>query len=172
ERCLPEVTSPGIALHRPGTGTRPPIARPEDGLMGYVCETRLRVRYAETDQMGVVYYANYLVWMRSEERRVGKEGRCREASERRHTRFKCDWSSDVCSSDLRAVSPCGTSISTPSTVTLGIVGVLLLVHRAIDLRHARPATTRRKHRDKRHDHYDDDDQGRAHSAASDRKSVV
>src|SRR2546426_85588 len=25
--------------------------------------TRLRVRYAETDQMGVVYYANYLVWM-------------------------------------------------------------------------------------------------------------
>jgi acyl-CoA thioester hydrolase len=26
-------------------------------------ETCLRVRYAETDQMGVVYYANYLVWM-------------------------------------------------------------------------------------------------------------
>jgi acyl-CoA thioester hydrolase len=26
-------------------------------------ESRLRVRYAETDQMGVVYYANYLVWM-------------------------------------------------------------------------------------------------------------
>jgi acyl-CoA thioester hydrolase len=26
-------------------------------------ECRLRVRYAETDQMGVVYYANYLVWM-------------------------------------------------------------------------------------------------------------
>ncbi len=23
----------------------------------------VRVRYAETDQMGVVYYANYLVWM-------------------------------------------------------------------------------------------------------------
>ena len=28
-----------------------------------VAETRVRVRYAETDQMGVVYYANYLVWM-------------------------------------------------------------------------------------------------------------
>ena len=28
-----------------------------------VTETRLRVRYAETDTMGVVYYANYLVWM-------------------------------------------------------------------------------------------------------------
>ncbi len=26
-------------------------------------QTRVRVRYAETDQMGVVYYANYLVWM-------------------------------------------------------------------------------------------------------------
>jgi acyl-CoA thioester hydrolase len=27
-----------------------------------VSSARLRVRYAETDQMGVVYYANYLVW--------------------------------------------------------------------------------------------------------------
>lgn len=27
-----------------------------------VHSARLRVRYAETDQMGVVYYANYLVW--------------------------------------------------------------------------------------------------------------
>lgn len=26
------------------------------------CTTDLRVRYAETDQMGVVYHANYLVW--------------------------------------------------------------------------------------------------------------
>lgn len=24
--------------------------------------TRVRVRYAETDQMGIVYYANYFVW--------------------------------------------------------------------------------------------------------------
>jgi acyl-CoA thioester hydrolase len=31
--------------------------------MTAAAETRLRVRYAETDQMGVVYYANYLVWM-------------------------------------------------------------------------------------------------------------
>jgi acyl-CoA thioester hydrolase len=29
----------------------------------HTSETRLRVRYAETDQMGVVYYANYFVWM-------------------------------------------------------------------------------------------------------------
>lgn len=26
-------------------------------------QTHVRVRYAETDQMGVVYHANYLVWM-------------------------------------------------------------------------------------------------------------
>jgi acyl-CoA thioester hydrolase len=31
--------------------------------MPTVTESRLRVRYAETDAMGVVYYANYLVWM-------------------------------------------------------------------------------------------------------------
>ena len=28
----------------------------------HVSQTRVRVRYAETDQMGVVYHANYLVW--------------------------------------------------------------------------------------------------------------
>ena len=26
------------------------------------CTSRVRVRYAETDAMGVVYYANYLIW--------------------------------------------------------------------------------------------------------------
>ena len=35
-------------------------------------ETRLRVRYAETDQMGVAYHANYLVWME-----VGRVEFCR-----------------------------------------------------------------------------------------------
>jgi acyl-CoA thioester hydrolase len=29
---------------------------------GNAYETRLRVRYAETDQMGVVYHANHFVW--------------------------------------------------------------------------------------------------------------
>lgn len=37
-------------------------------------ETRLRVRYAETDQMGIVYHANYLVWME-----VGRVEYCRAA---------------------------------------------------------------------------------------------
>ena len=40
-------------------------------------ETRLRVRYAETDQMGVVYHANYLVWME-----VGRVEYCRAAGMR------------------------------------------------------------------------------------------
>lgn len=28
-----------------------------------IIETRLNVRYAETDAMGIVYHANYLIWM-------------------------------------------------------------------------------------------------------------
>src|SRR6202451_4555195 len=28
-----------------------------------VSQTRIRVRYAETDQMGVVYYANFFFWL-------------------------------------------------------------------------------------------------------------
>jgi acyl-CoA thioester hydrolase len=35
--------------------------------------TGLRVRYAETDQMGVVYYANYFVWFE-----VGRTDYCRQ----------------------------------------------------------------------------------------------
>jgi acyl-CoA thioester hydrolase len=30
--------------------------------MGHACETTLRVRYAETDQMGVAYHGNYFAW--------------------------------------------------------------------------------------------------------------
>lgn len=29
----------------------------------HIAETTVDVRYAETDQMGVVYHANYLIWM-------------------------------------------------------------------------------------------------------------
>ena len=28
----------------------------------HICEVKIRVRYAETDQMGVVYHANHFVW--------------------------------------------------------------------------------------------------------------
>ena len=31
--------------------------------MPHTSETRFRARYSETDKMGVIYYANYLVWM-------------------------------------------------------------------------------------------------------------
>ena len=34
----------------------------EHGESAGACRTLVRVRYAETDRMGVVYYANYLVW--------------------------------------------------------------------------------------------------------------
>ena len=34
----------------------------EVGLTKHAGEARLRVRYAETDQMGVVYHSNYLIW--------------------------------------------------------------------------------------------------------------
>lgn len=37
-------------------------------------ETTLRVRYAETDQMGIVYHSNYFVWME-----VGRIEFCRAA---------------------------------------------------------------------------------------------
>ena len=41
--------------------------------MTAITESRFRVRYAETDQMGMVYYANYFVWME-----VGRGDFCRE----------------------------------------------------------------------------------------------
>jgi acyl-CoA thioester hydrolase len=41
--------------------------------MGKIRESRVRVRYAETDQMGMAYYANYLIWME-----VGRSDFCRQ----------------------------------------------------------------------------------------------
>jgi len=35
--------------------------------------TTLQVRYAETDQMGVVYYANYMIWFE-----IGRTDFCRQ----------------------------------------------------------------------------------------------
>ncbi len=44
----------------------PKLVRREEGLLLFsampVSQTTIRVRYAETDQMGVVYYANFFVW--------------------------------------------------------------------------------------------------------------
>lgn len=41
--------------------------------MGNTVDCEIRVRYAETDQMGVAYYANYLVWFE-----VGRSEFCRQ----------------------------------------------------------------------------------------------
>jgi len=49
-----------LSIREPGPGER---AWPERvTLEGTRVRTAFRVRYAETDQMGMVYYANYLVW--------------------------------------------------------------------------------------------------------------
>ena len=79
---------------------------------GHICtsnETRLRVRYAETDQMGVVYHSNHLIWFevgrvelmrqmgfsyRDMEREEGRfiavaEVKCRYRSEERRVGKEC-----------------------------------------------------------------------------------
>ena len=45
----------------------------EGASMKDIVDVDIRVRYAETDQMGVAYYANYLVWFE-----VGRSEFCRE----------------------------------------------------------------------------------------------
>lgn len=68
--------------------------------MPHHAEARLRVRYAETDQMGVVYHANYLVWfevgrvelMRSlglEYKRLEEEFGCLIAVVEAQARYRC-----------------------------------------------------------------------------------
>jgi acyl-CoA thioester hydrolase len=41
--------------------------------LSYWTETTLRVRYAETDQMGVVYHANFLIWFE-----IGRTDFCKQ----------------------------------------------------------------------------------------------
>ena len=43
-----------------------------ENVLGDWHETVLRVRYSETDKMGIVYYANYLVWFE-----IGRTEYCR-----------------------------------------------------------------------------------------------
>ncbi|HSE31954.1 MAG TPA: thioesterase family protein [Pyrinomonadaceae bacterium] len=43
-----------------------------DDAFGAWHETMIRVRYSETDKMGIVYYANYLVWFE-----IGRTDYCR-----------------------------------------------------------------------------------------------
>ena len=48
-------------------------ASPEGTVSKRVAESRVKVRYAETDQMGVAYYANYFVWFE-----VGRSQYCND----------------------------------------------------------------------------------------------
>ena len=43
-----------------------------ENILGERQETLVRVRYAETDKMGIVYYANYLIWFE-----IGRAEFCR-----------------------------------------------------------------------------------------------
>ncbi len=45
----------------------------ETAVSTLIAESRVRVRYAETDQMGVAYYANYFVWFE-----VGRSQYCND----------------------------------------------------------------------------------------------
>src|SRR5262247_1398316 len=45
----------------------------EDTTSTPVASSRVRVRYAETDQMGVAYYANYFIWFE-----VGRSQYCND----------------------------------------------------------------------------------------------
>ena len=45
----------------------------ETALSSLIAESRAKVRYAETDQMGVAYYANYFVWFE-----VGRSQYCND----------------------------------------------------------------------------------------------
>ncbi len=38
------------------------MSEPQTAVQPVLSETRVRVRYAETDQMGVVYHSNYFIW--------------------------------------------------------------------------------------------------------------
>ena len=39
----------------------------------FISEKEIEVRYAETDQMGVVYHANYVIWLELAVRRLLKD---------------------------------------------------------------------------------------------------
>ena len=55
------------------SGSNPAETTPPVSTTSPWISTEVRVRYAETDQMGMVYYANYLVWFE-----VGRAEFCRQ----------------------------------------------------------------------------------------------
>jgi acyl-CoA thioester hydrolase len=68
--------------------------------MEHYCETRFRVRYAETDKMGVVYYANYFVWME-----IGRTDYCKSAGFSYRDMEKEDANMAVVDASCRYIAP-------------------------------------------------------------------
>ena len=77
-------------------------------------ETRFRVRYAETDQMGVVYYANYLIWME-----VGRVEFCRSSGIRYRDVEADGFLLAVAESNCRYLFPARYDDEVMVTTTLG-----------------------------------------------------
>jgi acyl-CoA thioester hydrolase len=65
-----------------------------------VCESRIRVRYAETDAMGVVYYANYFVWME-----IGRTDYCKLVGFSYRDMEQNDGNMAVADASCRYISP-------------------------------------------------------------------
>lgn len=68
--------------------------------MPFESESRFDVRYSETDQMGVVYYANYLIWME-----IGRTDFCKASGFNYHDLEKeCETFVAVAEANCRYVS--------------------------------------------------------------------
>ena len=68
--------------------------------MSHTSETRFRVRYAETDKMGVVYYANYFIWME-----VGRTDYCKTVGFSYRDMEKDDANMAVADATCRYIAP-------------------------------------------------------------------
>jgi len=77
-------------------------------------ETRLRARYAETDQMGVVYYANYFVWME-----IGRVEYCRSSGIRYRDLERDGFLLAVAEANCRYLAPARYDDEIVVTTTLG-----------------------------------------------------
>jgi len=68
--------------------------------MTHCCETRFRVRFAETDKMGVVYYANYFIWME-----VGRTDYCKSVGFSYRDMERDDANMAVADASCRYIAP-------------------------------------------------------------------
>src|SRR5262249_9777604 len=64
--------------------------------MPYISESRLRVRYAEKDQMGMVYYANYLISLKVGRNDFSRERGFRDSELEREEQSFLTFAADNC----------------------------------------------------------------------------